>query len=57
MLFPEVKGVCHVKLDVPAEPLEIEAAAEGYLSMRRAWQPDRSSDMDDVVILLLTRKS
>ena len=57
MLFPEVKGVCHVKLDVPAEPLEIEAAAEGYAAERRAWRPDRSSDMDDVVILLLVRKS
>ena len=55
MPLPDVAGVCNVKLTVPAEPLEIEAAAAGYASVRRAWQPDRSSDTGDVVILLLRR--
>jgi protocatechuate 3,4-dioxygenase beta subunit len=57
MPLPDVTGVCNVKLAVPAEPLEIEGVAEGYASVRRAWQPDRSSDTGDVVVLLLTRKS
>lgn len=57
MPLPDVSGVCNVKLTVPAEPLEIEAVAEGYASVRRAWQPDRSSDAGDMVVLLLTRKS
>jgi hypothetical protein len=55
MPLPEVTGVCNVKLALPAAPLEIEGVAEGYASVRRAWQPDRSSDTGDVVILLLRR--
>ena len=48
-----VDGICYVKLSVPSSPLELEALAEGYAPARRAWQPDRSSDEDEVVILLL----
>ena len=48
-----IDGICYAKLSVPSSPLELEALAEGYAPARRAWQPDRSSDEDEVVILLL----
>jgi len=48
-----IDGACYAKLAVPSAPLQLEASAEGYSPARRAWQPDRSSDEDEVVILLL----
>lgn len=50
---PGVPGAIVVLLDVPAAPLELTLSAPGYLTGRRAWQPDRSGVPDQVLVIFL----
>lgn len=53
--LPGVPGAFSLAVSVPAEPLEIEAAAAGYESARGPWQPDRANEGAEVVLLVLRK--
>jgi len=53
LVVPGVERGWMLGLHVPSEPLELTVSAPGYVTEQRAWQPDRSGALSQMLVIFL----